>query len=125
MTPRRRLLLFGLLAGSLALGAGLWLLWPRSAITRENAAKIQEEMTLAEVEAILGGPERDDSSGPLCEVESGEAGRLGAGWYKSARRGQRRKAWGSNEVIVILDVADDRLLPFLPVIPVRRDSENL
>jgi hypothetical protein len=38
---------------------GLWLLWPRmtiTAITWENAARIQEGMTVAEVEAILGGP---------------------------------------------------------------------
>jgi hypothetical protein len=33
-----------------------WLLWPRTAITRENADRIQEGMTLANVEAILGGP---------------------------------------------------------------------
>ena len=59
MTTRRRLMLFGLLAGLLALGAGGWLLWPRtSAITRENAAKIKAGMSLAEVEAILGGPAR-------------------------------------------------------------------
>jgi hypothetical protein len=32
----------------------------RSAITRENAAKIQHGMTLEEVEAILGGPEREN-----------------------------------------------------------------
>jgi hypothetical protein len=56
MTTRRRVLLFGLLAGLLALGAGVWLLWPRTAITRENAAKIRDGMTLTEVEAILGGP---------------------------------------------------------------------
>jgi hypothetical protein len=32
----------------------------RSAITRENAARFQEGMTLEEVEAILGGPEREN-----------------------------------------------------------------
>ena len=59
MTTRRRLLLFGLLAGLLALGTGVWLLWPRpSAITSENAAKIQVGMTLAEVEVILGARAR-------------------------------------------------------------------
>ena len=60
----RRLLLFGLLAGVLALGP-VWLLWPQpSAITRENAAKIQVGMSLAPVETIISGPPRDDSTGP-------------------------------------------------------------
>ena len=43
---------------------GLWLLWP-SAITRENAVGIQEGMSIAKVESILGGPPRDESTGPL------------------------------------------------------------
>jgi hypothetical protein len=64
MTTRRRLLVFGLLATLIGLGVGGWLLWPKStAITRESAAKIQKGMTLAEVEAILGGPARDDTTG--------------------------------------------------------------
>ena len=36
-----------------------------SSITRANAERIHEGMTLAEVEAILGGPARDESTGPL------------------------------------------------------------
>jgi hypothetical protein len=60
----RRLLLFGLPAVlSVALVAA-WLLWPRTAITPENYEKIQAGMTLAEVEAILGGPARDETAGP-------------------------------------------------------------
>ena len=64
MTTRRRLLVFGLLAGLLVLGAGFWLLWPRTAITLENAAKVRPAMTLDEVEFILGGPPRSDETGP-------------------------------------------------------------
>jgi outer membrane protein assembly factor BamE (lipoprotein component of BamABCDE complex) len=60
---RRRLLLFALIAVAVVLAVGVWLLWPRTAITRENAAKIQAGMTLAEVEAILGGPARDEMTG--------------------------------------------------------------
>ena len=30
MTMRRHLLVFGLLAGALALGGGIWLLWPKN-----------------------------------------------------------------------------------------------
>jgi hypothetical protein len=56
MTTCRRLLLFGLFAGLLALAA--WLAWPRTAITPANAARFQEGMTLAQVEAIMGGPPR-------------------------------------------------------------------
>jgi outer membrane protein assembly factor BamE (lipoprotein component of BamABCDE complex) len=47
-----------------ALGLALWLLWPReSAITEENIARIQPGMTRAEVEAVLGGPARDETGG--------------------------------------------------------------
>jgi hypothetical protein len=42
----------------------LWLLLPGTAITRENFARIQEGMTLKDVEEILGGPARDESTGP-------------------------------------------------------------
>jgi hypothetical protein len=42
-----------------------WLLRPQTAITQENAAKITEGMTRAEVEALLGGPARDETTGPV------------------------------------------------------------
>jgi hypothetical protein len=38
---------------------------PGSLITRQNAERIHAGMTLTEVEAILGGPARDESTGPL------------------------------------------------------------
>jgi hypothetical protein len=58
---KRRLLLIALFATVMLLS--VWALWPRTAITREDAARIREGMTLGEVEAILGGPARDESSG--------------------------------------------------------------
>jgi hypothetical protein len=61
---RRRVLLLGSIAVVAALAVTGWVVSRQSAITRENAARISEDMTLAEVEAILGGPERDDSTGP-------------------------------------------------------------
>jgi hypothetical protein len=65
MPRRRRLLLFALIAGTAIVGTfAAWLLWPHSAITRENAAKIQMDMTLAEVEELLGGPARNESNMP-------------------------------------------------------------
>src|SRR4051812_12875345 len=64
MTKRsRRLLLFSVPAALVAGLLAAWLLWPRTAITRENAERVQVGMTRAEVEAILGGPARDDSTG--------------------------------------------------------------
>jgi outer membrane protein assembly factor BamE (lipoprotein component of BamABCDE complex) len=59
---RRRALLFGLLVAVVVLGVSAWATWPRpSAITPENAARIEKGMTLAEVEGILGGPARDET----------------------------------------------------------------
>ena len=77
MTSRRRLLLVCLVAGLVAFGVGVWLLVPRSAINHANAAKVQKGMTLAEVEAILGGRARNESSGRL--LWSGPNWRLDAG----------------------------------------------
>jgi hypothetical protein len=64
MTIRRRLLVFGLLAGVTVAGLlAAWMFWPRTTINGGNIARIEKGMTLAEVEAILGGPARDESSG--------------------------------------------------------------
>src|SRR5260370_13873313 len=62
---RRRLLVFGLFVGLVAMVAGVWLLWPRTAITRVNAAQIQEGMTRQKVEEILGGPMRIEVAGTV------------------------------------------------------------
>jgi hypothetical protein len=65
MTRRSRRLLIALPVAVVLTLALAWLLWPRMAITRDNAAKITVGMTLAEVEAILGGPARDETTGPV------------------------------------------------------------
>jgi hypothetical protein len=62
---RRRLLVFGLLVSMLALRAGVLVLRPRTAITRENAAKVRVGLTLEEVYKILGGRERDERTGAI------------------------------------------------------------
>jgi hypothetical protein len=60
----RRLLLLGPPATLAAIALAALLLWPSTAITRANAARIKAGMTLAEVEAILGGPARNESGLP-------------------------------------------------------------
>jgi len=57
---RRRLVLFALPVALMLLGVVGWVLWyPPPGITLENAERIHQGMTLAEVEALLGGPAGD------------------------------------------------------------------
>jgi hypothetical protein len=108
MTRRTRRLLIALpvaLALSLAVA---WLVWPRTAITRENAEKIQEGMTLAEVETILGGPPRDETTGPvvldpdLIEPGAGWEGSLQGRWldFMFVEPPAKRVMWHSDQVVV-------------------------
>jgi hypothetical protein len=73
-TGRRRLLLSTIVAIVVAvvLAVVVWLLQPPTAITRENAAKIKEGMAMDEVEAILGGAARDETTGPVIREEPPE-----------------------------------------------------
>jgi hypothetical protein len=70
MRSRRCLFLFIAVASLLALG--MWLTWPHTRITRENAVRIHEGMTLEEVELLLGGPGRDETSGPTTEDDKAQ-----------------------------------------------------
>jgi hypothetical protein len=66
MYRSRRFLFLCLAAVVVGLAVGGWLLWPsRSVITPENALTIEVGMALADVEGILGGPPRDESTGRL------------------------------------------------------------
>jgi len=108
MTTLRRLLVCGLLSGLLVLGAGAWLLWPRPGITRANAVKIQPGMTLAAVEAILDGRDRDDASdGPLelddpvpTQLTQFEYARFKQEAHADTRRVRR---WRSDDVTIHVD----------------------
>src|SRR5581483_10591386 len=91
---RGRLLVVGLrLSVTLALvGVGAWMVWPRpSAITWDNAAKIKAGMTLREVEAILGGRARDDTTGLIINRD-----------FVIELAGAVQREWRSDTVIAIV-----------------------
>jgi hypothetical protein len=81
-TRPRRLLLFAVVAGVVGLAAGLWLLRP-TAIKFENALKIRKGMTLGEVETLLGGPARDETTGPVVQQDAWDAP---PGWLVLSKR---------------------------------------
>ena len=118
---RRRLLFFGLLATLTGLGVGGWLLWPRTAITRENARRIQVGMTLAAVELILGGAARDDSTGPV-EMESSEIVELAP--ISDLDLDGGRHDWKSDHVLVEVVFDRNRQVAEVSVIPMRRSDES-
>lgn len=49
----------------------LWSVWPESAIKKVAFDSLSVGMTLQEVEQKLGGPARDESTGPLCTPTGG------------------------------------------------------
>jgi hypothetical protein len=126
----RRRLLVALVAGMLALGVSAWQLWPRSAITRENAVKIHVGMTLAEAEAILGGPARDESTGPcypdVSGTEDGDEMKLELqSLLIQIRPGLQ---WRSNSVVIWVkedQVGQDRRLTEVRYVPMQRGEESL
>jgi hypothetical protein len=123
MTTRRRLLVFGLLATLTGLGLGGWLLWPRTAITRENAAKIKRGRTLAEVEAILGGPARNESTGSVEKDVDDEPPRVTAPRLPRADE-WTGYAWLSDNVQVLLIFDADERAIGIEAHPMRRIPET-
>jgi hypothetical protein len=70
---RRRVLLLGCVTAVVVIVVAAWALWPApTAITTDNAAWITQGMPLADVEAILGGPARDETTGPVERIEPPE-----------------------------------------------------
>jgi hypothetical protein len=107
--PRPRRFLFLSLAAVVAvLAVGLWLLWPGTAITRENAERIEEGMTLADVEAILGGPARNESDLPENFIHDAfiPKGFINASFANGDRHETQpyaEKRWASSGCVVIVD----------------------
>lgn len=63
---RRCLILVVIPAVFVIAGAGAWVIRPRvPCITPENVDRIKLGMTLTKVESILGGPARDETTGPV------------------------------------------------------------
>jgi hypothetical protein len=108
---RRRLLLFGLAAALVVLGVATLVLWPRrSAITHENADRIQEGMTLAEVEQLLGGPARNESGMPDNFINDAfviaDPGEVKAGRLRPGPRPLEDRRWAAPGFVVIVQFDD-------------------
>jgi len=113
MTKRtRRFLLFGLLAGALALGACVWLVWPApSPISWVNNQKIHEGMSLSEVEAVLGGPARRDTTRPFSVCFTGHRGTA-----------DPTKEWVSDEIWIMVYLDADNRVQHHDAVAVMRES---
>jgi hypothetical protein len=129
MTNRRRLLLY-LMASALALGAGVWLLWPRSAINADNFARIRVGMPLDEVETILGGPERDEAAGPV--EPAGEPVAVAAANNVTRQSGSggaleswMPRKWTSERLSIWLWLDLDHRVSLGHAVPVQRSSASL
>jgi hypothetical protein len=137
---RRRLLVFGLHAALAAVALAAWLLRPPgTAITRDNAEKIQRGMTLTEVEAILGGPARDESRGRVVLDHGGgrqEEVEMRAALYEkilvesfhsqaAGGRSRRLLEWHSNQVTIWVLVDNRAVVTNCNSIPRRRADEGL
>jgi hypothetical protein len=134
MNRRRHLLLLAVTVLAATLAVGTCLLWPTTQITQENAARIREGMALADVETILGGPARDESTGPLMAAlpdyeNAPERGML-AVQLMSWNRGKPGFStpapilWKSNRAVIRVDLDFGGRVRLIRVLPVRRVQEN-
>ncbi len=130
----RRLLLLGLAAVLAVLGVAVsvWLL-PRSAINRENYRKIRDGMSLAQVEAILGGPERDESIGVHAGLLTQDGSEISKGWERERRRDfdvavfgsapPPAKRWTSDTVIICVGLDTEGRVWYRDAVHLRRLPE--
>src|SRR4051812_17856015 len=83
-----------------------WIREPTTAITGTNAARIQPGMTLADVEAILGGPPRDEADqsrfrpDEFDERNSEQERKVESGLWRGSRNRDRR--WMSSAAVVLV-----------------------
>jgi hypothetical protein len=127
VTRRKRWLLLWLVTGAAALGLAVYLLWPRSPINRANYDRIAVGMTRPEVEAILGGPARNETSGTL------RVGLWGDGdprWMEGALirflhepDGPMSDVWATDRFVVWIDFGPDGAVAKKSCAPVSRARE--
>ena len=108
MTRRRLLLFIAFLVGSLALGEGVWLLWPRTAINRGTFEEIRVGMTLKETEELIGlPPGQYGNMWRRVEVSSDEAENEFWRYWRSDGTKNRFVFWSSNDGEIIVSVSAD------------------
>jgi hypothetical protein len=116
----RRLLVLAVVGAAVALAVGL--LWPRTAITRANAERIRVGMALAEVEAILGGPARVETTGPTDVDWDGPLDRIFS--LPGSAPGTTVCEWQSDHVLVTVWLGTDGRADWVTVHPMCRAYEG-
>jgi hypothetical protein len=128
MTTRRRLIWLALLGCLLVAGITAYCLTPSTAITRAHAAQIKPGMARAEVEVILGGPARDDSTGLVTIDVEQHASVQQAMMVESLmvlKAATPRMIWRSNQVIFWARFDDAECVEDCGSFPVRPDRESV
>jgi hypothetical protein len=120
-------------AGVFVLGLAGYLLWPRTAINRENFTRLRPGMTPAEVEAILGGPARYEASGVwVPDLHDGPAatddGATGQRFLELqatavADRAASSRRWTSDELLIWVTFDAQGRAQSCDAFPVRRVRE--
>jgi hypothetical protein len=129
MPLRCRLLLIAIsLLTCLLLAGGIaWLRTRQTAITSENAARIKEGMKLVEVEAILGGPPRDDAL-KLLAFQRADGSKVAMSHSELSQflvlDEPWTKHWLSDEVLVEITFDDAGRVTSCAVEPVRIAGES-
>jgi hypothetical protein len=122
---RRPLLVFGLLAGLLALGVGGWVFWSRdtTCIEEDSFVRLRVGMTETEVVRIIGVPAGDYRTDPTGHP----AGPLGPTGAFGDGKGIDRKHWYSDTywIQVVFDERGKVAGGFIGVTPGAMPTESL
>jgi hypothetical protein len=112
-----------------------WLAWPRTAINQTNFERIQMGMSLAEVEEILGGPARDESSGHLVAdavVNDAELGPEERAMMAKLRLvtftvswGRGPRFWTSNQLMIRVELDANERVMSMDALPVHSEESLL
>jgi hypothetical protein len=108
---------------------------PRSAIHQENYEKICAGMNLVDVETLLGGPSRDESTGPLtADIDKDDQGDIKLFMWREAQfigtKGMRDRrfpmtaTWTSDSLVVVVEFDADGRVVETACLHVRRVRES-